>query len=795
MREVAPGATYRLQFNRDFTFSDAEKIVPYLSALGITHVYASPLFAARAGSRHGYDVVDYTILNPELGTREDFDRFIGTLHRHDMGLLLDIVPNHMGIGGSENAWWNDVLKRGSDSSYADWFDIDWNASGEKLRYRRFFNVDDLSGVRVESAACFAQTHRLLFALIEDGSVQGVRVDHIDGLFDPKGYCELLRAHGYATGFPLYIVVEKILARHERVPENWCVDGTTGYEFCSVVTALFADARSEKRFDDVYRSFTRERERFDQTAYASKTAVVDDMFSGELEAFASSLCHIANSRPASSAYSEDCLRSALREICIAFPAYRTYVAGEGASEEDRRVVQEAVALARRRAPEIDDAVFSFVSSILTTEAVYRDDPRYERRETLAFAMKFQQYTPAFMAKGVEDTAFYRYVRLLSLNEVGGDPSRFGVSLEDFHQEMYERAKFSPHGLCATSTHDCKRGEDVRARINVLSEMPERWERDLAMFERCNLRHKREAGGSLAPDRTDEYFLYQILLGSWPPEIDASSLYTSQARAYGARIEAYLVKAMREARRRSSWISPDKAYEDATLAFFQGIFAEPSDSPFWERFFALLEPIARIGMLNGLGQTLLKITAPGVPDFYQGSELWDLSLVDPDNRGPVDFERREKMLETIPFSPNRSQARELLEKWKDGRVKAATIGIALAARRERREAFSCGDGYAALEVTGDHAERVVALENGGCVTIVPRLLTPLLSEVAPFPLGEDVWKRTMLGVPGRLRGRRLRSAFTGEHIVLRESTSIAEIFRDFPVALLIPDDPDEKQAGMA
>lgn len=823
MIESVPGATYRLQFNSDFTFANAETLVPYLSALGITHVYASPLFAARKGSRHGYDVIDYNKLNQELGTRDDFDRFIAMLHRHDMGLLLDIVPNHMGIGGSENPLWIDVLKRGKRSPYSDWFDIDWNAGGDAMEYpeklgysrrtsgesqnnggrvslvaepefagatdrshstiplmeyRRFFDVDDLAAVRVESTECFAQTHRLLFELLENESVQGVRVDHIDGLFDPVGYCELLRAHDYATGSQAYIIVEKILARHEALRADWQVAGTTGYDFCNIVNALFVDAESEGLFDRLYRDFTHTSDDFNATAYACKIAVIEGMFSREVGALARDLRQIAASHVDSSAYTQDALRAALREIIAAFPVYRTYVGAFGASDDDRGDINRAIALARRRCLDFDDSIFTFIDSILTGDAVRCDRPRYTRRQVIGFAMKFQQYTPAIMAKAVEDTAFYRYVRLLSLNEVGGDPNCFGISTREFHEAMNERAKRLPHAISATSTHDVKRGEDVRARINVLSELPSQWRGALASFERFNRCHKRNIAGLLAPDRIDEYLLYQTLLGTWP--------LMQQAHGYGEKIETYLRKAIREAKRHSSWVNPNKEYEDAAIAFLRGILAEPKSSPFWSTFFAFLYPIARIGMLNGLGQTLLKITAPGVPDFYQGSELWTFSLVDPDNRGSVDYDLRRKMLDAAPIHPNLEQARELLAQWRDGRIKTATTRIALAVRRARLQAFVNGEGYAALEVAGSFARRAVAFENGGCVTIVPRLVAPLLHDGAPFPLGERVWKETNLLVPDRLQGMRLRDAFTGESIFLRERTPLAEIFSDFPVALLVPDE---------
>ena len=781
MIENVPGATYRLQFNSDFTFSDAEAVVPYLFALGITHVYASPLFSARAGSRHGYDVVDYNKLNNELGTRGDFDRFIAALHRHEMGLLLDIVPNHMGIGESENLFWLDVLKRGKHSPYADWFDIDWSAGGDIMHYRRFFDVDDLAAVRVESAECFAQTHRLLFELIENGSVQGVRVDHIDGLFDPAGYCELLRAHDYATGSHVYVIVEKILARRERLRAQWQVDGTTGYEFCNIVNALFVDAESKMPFDRLYREFTCTSDDFNSTTYACKTEAIDRIFFREIQALARELHQIARSHADSHDYTQDAVCTALREIIAAFPVYRTYVGAFGADDEDRRDISRAIALARRRTLDLDDSIFTFINSILTGDAVRCDNPHYTRRQVIGFAMKFQQYTPAITAKAVEDTAFYRYVRLLSLNEVGGDPNCFGISTKEFHRAMRLRAKHLPDALSATSTHDVKRGEDVRARINVLSEMPLQWREALARFERFNRRHKQDIEGSLAPDRIDEYLLYQTLLGTWP--------LTQQTHGYGEKIEKYLLKALREAKRRSSWANPDNAYEDAAVAFLRGILAEPRNSPFWNTFFALLEPIARIGMLNGLGQTLLKITAPGVPDFYQGSELWTFSLVDPDNRGTVDFDVRRGILNATPIHPNLEQARELLAQWRDGRIKTATTRIALAVRRARRRAFLHGGGYAALEVAGPFAQRAVAFESGGCVTIVPRLAAPLLHDGSPFPLGEAVWKQTRLIVPARLQGRRLRNAFTGESILLREPAPLAEIFSDFPVALLVPEGPDE------
>jgi (1->4)-alpha-D-glucan 1-alpha-D-glucosylmutase len=865
---VTPLSTYRLQFTPRFRFEDARAIVPYLAMLGIGHMYASPYLKARPGSEHGYDVVDPNLLNPEIGTPEEHAAMIDALQAHGLGHLLDFVPNHMGIGGAENPWWQDVLEWGEASPYAEYFDIDWRplrtemrgkvlvpflgdyyggvlergelvptfdvetgtfsiayfgrtfpvattsygeflaravehregaawplralaaefdgasheradelkselssvgrdpaarraidsalaaykvtpgdtatadrldellqrqhyrlaywrVSADEINYRRFFDVNDLAGLRVEDAEVLAQTHRFVFELIATGRVQGLRIDHVDGLFNPGGYCTLLQDRAAALGHPQYLVVEKILARFEKLRGDWNIAGTTGYDFMNQVNALFVDSTAEGAFDRIYRRFAGIGVNFDQFAYRAKKDIMRSTLASELEVLATMLDRIAETDRRSNDYTYNVLKDALVETIASFPIYRTYVTNEQLEEEDRKYIAWATRAASKRSELGDDRVFNFLESVLTC-ALPEQSANYDRREVLRFAMKFQQYTSPVMAKAVEDTAFYRYVRLVSLNEVGGDPRRFGSNVETFHQTNQERAAEHPHAMLATATHDHKRGEDVRTRIDALTEIPGLWERAIRRWNQLNESHKAALENGGAPTENDEYMLYQVLIGTWPAEwlaVAPEAIDEDARDAYIERIETYLRKALREAKFRTSWMNPNAAYEDGALGFARAILTAGKSDVFFAELQALANECASLGAVSSLAQTCLKLTIPGIPDIYQGCELWDLSLVDPDNRRPVDYGVRMRMLQDMAERVERGEsaklASELLADWHDGRVKAYVTWRLLHLRKERAAAFLDGP-YAALETTGTHAEHVVAFARDDIVVVVPRLV---------------------------------------------------------------------------
>lgn len=931
-----PLSTYRLQFTPRFRFEDARAIVPYIAALGAGALYASPYLRARPGSEHGYDVVDPNALNPEIGTDAEHAAMIEAAQAAGLVHLLDFVPNHMGIGGSENPWWQDVLEWGEASPYAGYFDIDWNpvrsemrgkvlvpflgdyygrvlergelvptfdpgtgsfaiayferrfpvatisygdflslaaersagnawplralaaefggatharagelkaelagvagdpairaaidsalatygtrgdgpaidrldrllqkqryrlafwrVSADEINYRRFFDVNDLAGVRVEDAEVLAQTHRFVFELIASGRIQGLRIDHVDGLFNPGGYCTLLQDRAGTLGHPQYLVVEKILARSERLRGDWGIAGTTGYDFMNEVNGLFVDRNAESSFDRIYRRFAGIGGTFEQFAYRAKKDIMRTTLASELEVLAAMLDRLAGTDRRSNDYTYNVLRDALAEVVASFPVYRTYVTSEKLEDEDRKVIEWAVGAARKRSELGDDRVFDFVESVLTVAAP-AESVNYDEREVLRFAMKFQQYTSPVMAKAVEDTAFYRYVRLASLNEVGGDPRNFGTSVAAFHRANAGRAAELPHAMLATATHDHKRGEDTRTRIDALSEMPAIWDRALQSWNRLNAGYKTDVDGALAPTENDEYHLYQALLGTWPAEWLAALPPPSARDAYVARIGAYLEKAVREAKYRTSWTNPDVAYERATLDFARGILGAPAGDDFLGELQALARDCATLGALSSLAQTTLKLTSPGVPDIYQGCEYWDLSLVDPDNRRPVDYRSRARAVAHFAERTARGEqtqlARELLETWRDGRVKAYVTWHLLHLRRAHSATFLDGR-YAPLEVRGERAEHVVAFLRERIVVIVPRLVRALVAS------GHDGNGLPALGY-GNERvlleawdDRGYIELFTGKWVDVRHDgqdayVEVAELLGRFPVAVLVTATP--------
>jgi (1->4)-alpha-D-glucan 1-alpha-D-glucosylmutase len=941
---VIPRATYRLQLNAGFSFADATAIVPYLAALGISHVYCSPYFRARSGSQHGYDVVDHNAFNPEIGERADFERFVAALRAHGMGHIVDIVPNHVGILGADNEWWMDLLENGEASAYAAFFDIDWAPSNpdrahkvlvpvladpygtvlergelelrfepdtgsfavfyqshrlpldphtyprildrvatlvfngelenirralaalpdrrsptpeqvaersrekelhkrrlaalassngavaaalatavrsftgtpgepasfdalhellelqafhltywrvaaEDINYRRFFDVNDLAALRVENEAVFEVTHRLVLQLIAEGKIDGLRVDHVDGLYDPAGYVRRLqRRIAAVTGKPwaraLYLVVEKITASFEHLPTDWSVHGETGYHFLNVVNRMLVDAATRIRMDRVYRAMSGESLEWRDVAYECQQLVLRRSLASELNVATNQLARIARSDRDTRDFTFNNLRQALAEVIACFPVYRTYVA-ESVADSDRRYIEWAIATARRRRAATEASVFDFVRAALLLELPASTDTAL--RAVRAFVMKFQQITAPITAKGIEDTALYRYNRLISLNEVGGEPGNYGGGVRAFHADAEYRVRHWPHEMLATSTHDTKRSEDVRARLNVLSEMTTPWREAVRRWMRINRTRKREIDGQPAPSSNDEYHLYQTLLGSWPLTVtDAAG-----AAAYRERVEAYMIKAVREAKLRTSWTESDPAYEEALLQFVRTALEPRDGNLFLADFLEFQQRVVRFGLLNSLSQTLCKLTAPGVPDIYQGNELWDFSLVDPDNRRPIDYQQRRLLLDELERHGGELPLAELTGRMEDGRCKMFLIWKVLQLRREQPWLFSHGD-YRALRVHGPHAHHVCAFARRcarqSLIVIAPRLFRRLLDDPARLPLGSAVWENTLIELPRDERNRHaFRNVLDGAELQpIRQGdvtgVLVAQALAQFPVALL-------------
>lgn len=947
-----PRATYRLQFNKDFTFRDATELVPYLAGLGISDLYASPYMKARPGSTHGYDIIDHNSLNPEVGTPEDYDRLVNTLHEHGMGQLLDWVPNHVGIG-SDNEWWLDVLENGSASPYARFFDIDWyptnrgalrgkvllpvlgdhyrvvledgdlelkfepeagsfsvnyyehrcpldpksypivleglqglpedgfsleleslitafgnlpgqdepdeervaertrdagihknrlarlcaeypeiasaidgrvrevngepsdaesfetlhrvleeqayrlvywRVASDEINYRRFFSVNDLAGIRVEDEKVFEETHRLVLELIREGKVDGLRLDHPDGLYDPAGYFRRLQEKAGemledsvedSVEEPLYVLVEKILAPHEALPEDWPVAGTTGYEFTNLVNGLFVDQSGEAAMDRAYRRFVGREIDFGELLYDCKRAVMRGELASELNVLSRRLLRLSEYGRRTFDFTINVLRDALAEIVAAFPVYRTYIASGEISQQDSRYVDWAVTRAKKRSTAADTSAYDFVRNVLLLNL---EGPEEYEALTGAFVMKFQQYTGPVMAKGMEDTALYIYNRLVSLNEVGGEPERYGVSVSAFHHLTAERAKCWPYAMLSTSTHDTKRSEDVRARTDVLSEIPGEWRDQVARWARTNRSRRREVDGRDAPDRNDEYLLYQTLVGAWP----LGELGEEELAGFRDRIEAYMEKALREAQVNTSWVNVNEEYEAAVADFVEALLTPSETNLFLEEFVPFARRISRLGALNSLSQILIKLTSPGVPDIYQGNELWDFSLVDPDNRRPVDYALRRKLLKELTDTADlgRDEVRNLLENWKDGTPKLHLAHRALTLRKESPELFESGE-YLPLETSGERSDHLVAFARklGGkaSVTVAPRLYAKLAEDSGALMPDPEIWTGIFLDV-SPLPATEYRNVLTDEAVRVEEKDgrkilSVRDVLKSFPVALLV------------
>ena len=846
-----PTATYRLQFGPSFGFKDAEALIPYLHDLGISDIYASPIFKANKGSAHGYDVTNPNELNPELGRAEDFSALTAKRSEYGIGWIQDIVPNHMAYS-NDNQMLMDIFENGHNSPYADFFDVDWNHPDKALKgkilapflgksypealrdgeiqlelsdsylavryygisfplalssynprkckknmpasepllekqlfklcfwkkaaqvinYRRFFYLNDFISLKVENPEVFSETHKLIADFVRRGIFTGLRIDHIDGLYDPAQYLTRLRR----LADDKYIVVEKILELDEDLPENWPVQGTTGYDFCNYVNGIFVRLEYEQVFTEVYQNFLNKPVHYEELLIEKKRVICEKYMAGEID----NLVYLF--RIAAKNYRHELnpknIRQAIIDVICAFSVYRTYINDESYGDNNKIYMAEAIKGAKKQNPALKDTIALVGRFLLVDQS--NEENNSIGIKILDFVMKFQQLTGPVMAKGFEDTLLYNYNRLVSLNEVGSSPNRFGISLDEFHRFNQARIKHWPCGLNATSTHDTKRGEDVRARVAVLTEMPELWSDKVRHWKQINARSKCECHGIISPDPNDEYLLYQTMMGALPFE-------PKEYKSFKERIKEYIVKVVREAKKHSSWIEPNKQYEQAFCSFVDRIMDTSASNKFWRDFSAFQKQIAGYGIFNSLSQTLLKMISPGVPDFYQGRELWDLSLVDPDNRRPVDFEKRKSILDEIRSGekdPNLNLIDELLQTRKDGRIKLFLIFKILTERRKRAGLFEKGD-YQPLKVRGKYSNHIIAfLRSHGdrsIATIAPRFLTSLIGD-DELPLGTDVWLDTEIAWPAVLEGN-WQNAITGESVLVKKTIQVGQILARFPVSLLL------------
>ena len=649
----------------------------------------------------------------------------------------------------------------------------WRVAAEEINYRRFFDINSLAAIRVEVPEVFAAAHQLVLKMLARDDVTGLRIDHIDGLWNPRAYLERLQqsyseASRSSGERPLYVVVEKILGPNEWLPPDWPCHGTTGYEFASDLIQLLVDREAAELMDETYSEFSDETS-FEDMVYAKKFFVTRMVLASEITLLGHMLDRLSEKNRHYRDFTLDQLTAALRETIACFPIYRTYVEpGRPIRDEDRLVILKTLRKARQRNPSIDKPVFDFLGKVLLLE-LPPNLTEEEREEHYRFTLKFQQCSGPIMAKGLEDTTFYNFNRLVALNEVGGDPGTFGISPEDFHARCAERARRFPHTLLATATHDTKRGEDARARIAVISEVAVDWRRSVRRWAEENEKHKTSVDGQLAPSRNEEYLIYQTLVGVWP-----NTALTDESRPeFVGRIQQYMLKALKEAKVNSSWVEPNTEWENATLEFVSAILDPEKGKRFLRTFEAFAQRIAEIGMLNSLTQTALKCCAPGVPDIYQGCELWDLNLVDPDNRRPVDYAQREQLLGTVM----ESSPEELLSDWRSGRVKLYVLHRLLNLRAEHGELFRVGS-YRALSVEGAHAQRAIAFlreHNGNSIAVAaPRLAGAL----GVPPLGK-AWKSTHLQLPEGI----WRNVLTGEEIHSSGTVPMGSVFARFPVACLV------------
>ena len=680
----------------------------------------------------------------------------------------------------------------------------WRVASDDINYRRFFDTNDLAGLCMENEAVFRATHRLILDFVAQGKVDGLRVDHPDGLYDPAQYFDRLKqgvveaAHKFESienskateDASRYVVIEKILTGSERLPKEWPVCGTTGYDFSNLVNGLYVDPAAVARFDSLYRSFTGVEASYDDLAYRCRKLIVRVALASELNVLANQLTRIALSKRNTCDFTLNSLRDALMEVVANFPVYRTYVTAAGSSENDTGYIRRAIALAKWRSPAADTSVFDFLRDVLLTSIAEGQDPAYQKA-IIGFAMKFQQFSSPVMAKGLEDTAFYRYNRLVSLNDVGADLHQFGTSTADFHKANQERLRDWPHTMLATSTHDSKRSEDVRARIDALSEMPGLWRLRVRDWRRFNRVHRSKINDKAAPSPNDEYLLYQTLIGAWPLELLQSE---NDWQSFRERIENYMLKAIREAKQNTSWINRNGEYEAAVSSFVKALLSPDEQNCFLNDFVPFQRRIARIGLWNSLSQTLLKLTCPGVPDIYQGNDLWDFSLVDPDNRRPVDYGRRLQVFESVrrlSGEPDTASVAELLETPEDSRLKLYVIWKTLCLRKECQELFRSGD-YVPLEVRGTKANHAVAFirkfESTSLLVVVPRLLGGLLNGSERPPVGPELWNDTLVELPACVCRRTYHNLFTGETLSLQKTETgsairLSAVLVNFPLALCL------------
>lgn len=702
----------------------------------------------------------------------------------------------------------------------------WRVATEEINYRRFFDINSLAAIRIENPIVFEDTHKFLFRLIREGKVTGLRVDHPDGLYDPSAYFQKLQRKCFLLTKlrayeiektdegeiynqteleekileeydeiiskdphfkPFYIIGEKILCKGERMPEDWPIFSTTGYVFLNAVNGIFVDMNNAKAFDDIYSRFIKSRLNFQEVVYEKKKLIMKVATSSEINSLGHILNRISEKNRHTRDFTLNSLTNAIIEVIAFFPVYRTYINSMTVKDKDRRYIETAVSKAKKNNPAISSSIFDFLKDILLLKFPdnFGDE---EKKEWLDFVMRFQKITGPVMAKGLEDTAFYVYNRLVSLNEVGGSPDKFGISLEAFHGMNIERIKFWPHALIASSTHDTKRSEDVRARINVLSEIPNEWKRRLIYWSKLNKKLKIIIDGQVVPDRNEEYLLYQTLIGTWPLKIQNETEFDN----FKMRIKNYMLKAIREAKVNTSWINPNLIYEDAIQIFIDRIMDNKSGNLFIKDLIAFQKVVSNYGFYNSLSQTLLKITSPGVPDFYQGTELWDFSLVDPDNRRPVDYEIRKKMLDDLKKQeseiPLHELARELTMNKENGMIKLYLIYKSLNYRGKERDLFERGE-YLPLEVMGNFFDNVCSFarrtEKKEIIVAVSRFFTRLIKEEPP--LGALVWKDTFIKVPFAEENTKYYNIFTGEIVRAKKFKDLvglylAEVFKNFPVAMM-------------
>jgi (1->4)-alpha-D-glucan 1-alpha-D-glucosylmutase len=583
-----------------------------------------------------------------------------------------------------------------------WRPAYFRAAADDINYRRFFNINELAGLRMELPEVFEHTHSLVFELIEKGILDGLRLDHIDGLFDPKGYCLRLRER---SPRPIYLVVEKILASQERLRADWQVDGTTGYEFVNLVNGLLLDQTGEQRLSEFYADFTGNRARFDRIVREAKLEIMENEMASELNVLAREAARVARSNPLTADFTNHVLLRALKEIVAAFPVYRTYVDEDASpTEDDRRHIDFAVAQARRHGGALDDSVFEFLRKLLSCDLVAQPRSGFSRHAVARVAMRAQQYSGPVMAKGLEDTAFYRYNRLLALNEVGGNPAHFTGSVNEFHEANLLRLKSFPHTMLSTATHDTKRGEDARARLAVLSELPEEWIENVKSWS--SMLRVISKGSRDLPEREDEYVFYQTLLGAWPPELSMDTPNENAIDAFRVRVEGAIIKSLRESKLRTTWTAPNKTYENVILDFIRRAFKPVQRNEFLQSFFTFQQHAAALGARNSIIQTVLKLTAPGVPDIYQGAELWDFSMVDPDNRRPVDYDKRSIALEhSTDENQGDGRIALLMENWRGGHIKMKVVSDLLALRGRCPDLFASGS-YKRIETLGSDSDRICA-----------------------------------------------------------------------------------------